>query len=62
MIIVELTHFIYNETSSFNNCIVVKFCLEGFLSLQQTGGMYAYSSHLSSSERGKMAGLLSNNS
>ena len=42
--------------------IVVKFCSEGSLSLQHTDGVSAYSRHLSSSERGRMAGLLCNNS
>ena len=61
MIIVEFIHFyIDDETSLFNNCIAVKFCSEGSLSLQHTDCMSAYSRHLSSSERGRMAGLLCN--
>ena len=55
------TFYIDDETSSSNHCIVVKFCL-GSLSLQHTDGVSAYSHHLSSSERGRMAGLLCNNS
>ena len=47
---------------SFDNCIVVKFCWESYPSQQQTDGMSTYSRHLSSSERGRMAGLLNNNS
>ena len=44
------TFYIDDETNSSNNCIVVKFCSEGSLSLQHTDGVSAYSRHLSSTE------------